>query len=77
MQGDVNVAEGPIKDAALALHLADQLLLSAALAGSGRFTTLRPSLHTRTNMRVIGKFLAVDIELEELEKGLWQVTVGG
>jgi RNA 3'-terminal phosphate cyclase (ATP) len=52
-------------------------LLSAALAGSGRFTTLRPSLHTRTNMRVIGKFLAVDIELEELEKGLWQVTVGG
>ncbi len=63
--------------AAVGHHLADQLLLLMALAGSGRFTTLRPSLHTRTNVMVIRQFLPVDIGLKEIEMGLWQVTVGG
>jgi RNA 3'-terminal phosphate cyclase (ATP) len=63
--------------AAVGHHLADQLLLLMALAGSGRFTTLRPSLHTRTNVIVIRQFLPVDISLKEIERGLWQVTVGG
>ena len=62
--------------AAVGHHLADQLLLLMAVAGNGRFTTLRPSLHTRTNVMVIRQFLPIDIGLNEIEKGLWQVTVG-
>jgi RNA 3'-terminal phosphate cyclase (ATP) len=40
-------------------HLADQLLLPMALAGSGSFTATKLNLHARTNMEVIGKFLPV------------------
>jgi RNA 3'-terminal phosphate cyclase (ATP) len=38
-------------------HLADQLLLPLALGAGGTFRTLLPSLHTRTNARVIERFL--------------------
>lgn len=34
-------------------HLADQDSHFTALAGGGSFTTTEPSLHTRTNLRVI------------------------
>ncbi|MEZ4315944.1 MAG: RNA 3'-terminal phosphate cyclase [Myxococcota bacterium] len=40
-------------------HLADQLLIPLALAGSGSFTTVEPTLHTITNMAVIERFLPV------------------
>jgi RNA 3'-terminal phosphate cyclase (ATP) len=43
-------------------RLADQLLLPLALAGGGRFRTGPLSLHTRTNMAVIERFLPVRIE---------------
>jgi len=45
-------------------HLADQLLVPLALAGGGEFRTLAPSLHTRTNMEVIDRFLPSCIEAE-------------
>ncbi|MEQ8763580.1 MAG: RNA 3'-terminal phosphate cyclase [Planctomycetota bacterium] len=38
-------------------HLADQLMLPLALLAGGRFRTLSPSLHTRTNAMVIEGFL--------------------
>ncbi len=72
-------------------YLADQLLLPMALAGSGSFTTLRPSAHTLTNARVIERFLPVRIRVdpvgepsgepsgepfgEPFGEPLWEVTV--
>jgi RNA 3'-terminal phosphate cyclase (ATP) len=50
-------------------HLADQLLLPFALAGGGSFTTVKPSLHTRTGAEVISRFLDVGFAFEEREVG--------
>jgi RNA 3'-terminal phosphate cyclase (ATP) len=63
--------------AAVGPHLADQLLLPMALAGGGKFTTLRPSLHAITNMEVIRRFVSVDIDCQEIGGGVWRVEVGG
>lgn len=63
-------------DAAIEPHLADQLLLPMALAGSGSFTTLAPTLHTRTNIDIIRRFIDVPILVEELGNGLFSVRVG-
>lgn len=49
-------------------HLADQLLLPMALAGGGRFVTMKPDNHVPTNMWVIGKFLPVRFSIEETER---------
>ena len=62
-------------EAAVGEHLADQLLLPFALAGGGSFTTASPSLHTRTNAEVIGRFLNVEFTGLEAEKGSRLVTV--
>ncbi len=63
-------------DAAAGPHLADQLLIPMALAGGGHFTTLRPSLHTRTNADIIRRFLDVDIAIAPATEKAWEVTVG-
>jgi len=49
--------------AAVGTHLADQLLLPLALAGSGSFRTLEPSLHTKTQIEVIRWFLGVEFHV--------------
>lgn len=54
-------------------HLADQLLIPLALAGGGRFLTLTPSEHTRTNIAVIERFLDGSFEIEEKGNGQWLV----
>ncbi|MHA3736931.1 RNA 3'-terminal phosphate cyclase [Pseudomonas sp. Eth.TT006] len=51
--------------AAVAEHLADQLLLPMALAGGGSFTTPRMTEHLRSNITVIKRFLPVVIECTE------------
>ncbi len=56
-------------------HLADQLLLPMALAGSGEFTTTEPSMHSRSNAEVIQRFLPVRIVMEAMGEKLWRVTV--
>lgn len=56
-------------------HLADQLLLPMALGAGGTFQTMKPSLHTRTNLEVIQLFLDVDIDVTPLDNGIWRVTV--
>lgn len=54
-------------------HLADQLLLPLALAGSGEFLTGPLTLHTLTNLETIGLFLPVRFQTEELAGGLHRV----
>ena len=51
--------------AAVGEHLADQIMLLFALAGSGRFTTNWVSKHAMTNAAVIERFLPVAISFEE------------
>jgi RNA 3'-terminal phosphate cyclase (ATP) len=46
-------------EAAVAEHLADQLLLPFALAGGGVFTASKLNRHARTNMDVVSSFLPV------------------
>lgn len=56
-------------EAAVGPHLADQLLMPLALARGGRFTTLRPTPHTRSNIAVIERFLPVGITIEDTSQG--------
>jgi RNA 3'-terminal phosphate cyclase (ATP) len=62
-------------DAPVGEHLADQLLLPMALGSGGSFTTVKPSMHTLTNIEVIRKFLEVEIEVEDLDEKLWRIEV--
>lgn len=55
--------------AAVGRHLADQLLLPMALAGSGSFTTMVSDNHVPTNIGVIEKFLPVRFEITDLAQG--------
>jgi RNA 3'-terminal phosphate cyclase (ATP) len=57
-------------------YLADQLLLPFALAGGGRFTTVKPSQHSLTAAHIIGRFLGRNCAFEHLTSGehLMQVT---
>jgi RNA 3'-terminal phosphate cyclase (ATP) len=50
-------------------HLADQLLIPLALAGSGSFLTGKVSRHTRTNIEVISKFIPVAFQTGESGDG--------
>ena len=49
-------------------HLADQLLLPLALAGSGAFVSLPLSRHATTQIELIPRFLGVRIEVEREER---------
>ncbi len=51
-------------------HLADQLMLPMALAGAGRYRTLPLSLHSKTNIETIQKFIDVDIHADEDDDGV-------
>jgi len=57
--------------------LADQLLVPMAMAGGGKFVTLEPTLHTKTNAEVIEKFLDIAIRVEQINDCQWLVEVGG
>ena len=58
-------------------HLADQLLLPMALAGSGSFTTMIPDDHVSTNCSIIEKFLPVRFKIEQGERGRCMISVSG
>lgn len=70
------VREYEAADVPVGRHLADQLLLPLALAGGGRFRTVGPTLHTRTNSEVIRLFLGLAMRIEEEGEGAWRVEVG-
>lgn len=56
-------------------YLADQLLLPMALAGRGRFTTVKPSDHSHTAATVIRRFLDRDITFSQRTDGSHLVMV--
>jgi RNA 3'-terminal phosphate cyclase (ATP) len=62
--------------AAVEPHLADQLLLPMALAGSGSFATLALTPHATTNIEVIRRFLDVPIAVAESGNDLCTVRIG-
>jgi RNA 3'-terminal phosphate cyclase (ATP) len=55
-------------------HLTDQLLLPFALAGGGAFTAEKLNLHSRTNVEIIRRFLAVDFVTSQ-EGALTRVAI--
>lgn len=58
-------------------HLADQLLLPLALAGSGRIATMAPDAHVPTNISVIEKFLPVKFSVRKEDRGVHIITCEG
>jgi RNA 3'-terminal phosphate cyclase (ATP) len=58
-------------------HLADQLLLPLALGEGGVFRTLRPSLHTTTQIDLIRLFLGASIQTKEEAGDAWRIEVKG
>jgi RNA 3'-terminal phosphate cyclase (ATP) len=76
------VAEMAVKEAKRYLEagvpvgkqLADQLLVFMALAGSSRFITLTPSLHTLTNISVIEMFTGRQLTTKQINKDCWEIT---
>jgi RNA 3'-terminal phosphate cyclase (ATP) len=55
-------------------YLADQLLVFMAMAGGGRFVTMKPSLHTLTNIAVIEAFMSTRIDQKQISERGWQLT---
>lgn len=61
--------------AAVGEYLCDQLLLPLALGNGGRFTTIKPSLHSETNIDVIKEFIDCEISVKKLNEDLFDVVV--
>lgn len=61
--------------APVAEYLCDQLLLPLVLGNGGVFRTLRPSLHTQTNIEVIQKMVDCTINVIEIEDDLFEIKV--
>ncbi len=62
-------------NAVVGCYLCDQLLLPMVIAGGGSFTTLEPSLHTRTNIDVIESLAACYIESRKLDEDHYSINV--
>ena len=56
-------------------HLADQLLLPMVLGAGGAFRTSPLTLHSRTNIETIGRFVSRPIEVRPLEGRMVEVRV--
>lgn len=70
-----NLADFISSEAAVGRHLADQLLLPMALAGSGSFTTMVPDNHVPTNISVIEKFLTNPFKIDQGPRGQRKISV--
>ena len=62
-------------DVPVGRYLADQLLVPMALAGGGKFRTLSPAMHTKTNVEIIKKFLDVEIKIVEDDWNKWEIEI--
>lgn len=79
--GTVSVANEAIEqtqqylesDVSVGQYLADQLMLYLALAGQGSYTTVSPTMHTKTNMQVIHQFLPARLSIVEMEPQKWLI----
>jgi len=51
--------------------------LPLALSGGGSYTTLKPTLHTRTNSDVIKLFLDINININinQTSNDVWNISV--
>jgi RNA 3'-terminal phosphate cyclase (ATP) len=56
-------------------HLADQLLVPLAVAGRGRYRTVKPTGHTRTNADVVKRFLPVEVTMDDEGQDAWRVEI--
>jgi len=56
-------------------HLADQLLVPLALGRGGRFRTVRPTLHTTTQIDLLRQFIGVEVRADDLGGGVWELEV--
>ena len=63
------------KEVTVGAHLADQLMLPMALAGSGRFRTLALTEHTKTNIEVIKQFMQIEIRATEIAGDTVEIEV--
>jgi RNA 3'-terminal phosphate cyclase (ATP) len=59
--------------AAVEGYLADQLLVPMVLVGQCRFTTIKPSQHTLTNIEVIEQLTEVRFSVNQLDQNLWEI----
>ncbi len=69
------VSEYLMAEVPVGRHLADQLVLLMAVAGSGAFETLSPSSHLTTQVEVIRQFLGARVRLTPRENGAWLVEI--
>lgn len=53
-------------------HLADQLLIPMWINGTGRFRSMKPSLHTQTNIDVIEQMTGQRIECKPIDNQVWE-----
>jgi RNA 3'-terminal phosphate cyclase (ATP) len=56
-------------------HLCDQLLLLLALAGRGALVTLPLTLHSETQVEVLGRFLGTRVRREPVGPKAWRIDV--
>lgn len=56
-------------------HLADQLLLPLALGAGGCLRTVKPSLHTETQMELLARYLGTTITAQEESNDVWRIDV--
>ncbi len=70
-----SVREYLVHDVPVGRYLADQLLIPMAMAGGGKFRTLSPSKHARTNIEIIKKFLDVEIDINEYDQNQWEIEI--
>lgn len=63
-------------DAPVDPYLADQILVPMAMAGGGRFRTVEPTAHTRTQIDVLQAFLPeLEVRAEPDAGGAWLVSL--
>jgi len=65
-----------LSKAALDEHLANQILLPLALKNGGAFTAQNLSMHTKTNIEVIKRFLDARIAVKKKDDGCFEIQVG-
>jgi RNA 3'-terminal phosphate cyclase (ATP) len=69
------VREYLVSGAPVGPYLADQLLVPFAIAGGGRYRTVRPTRHTLTNIEIVRMFLDVDISVQKEDRALWTIAI--
>lgn len=58
-------------------HFADQVVLLLSIAGAGALRTLRPSLHTQTQLELIPRFLPVRFDVEREDDDIVRIAITG